>query len=196
VSASRCPNCAALLRSGDIWCSQCHADLRPPEERPAVNTPAPPTQPGAHRARHAKPGRVRTLVSAAQAAASELAQDPSPRAVEVVAEDDWVRAVQLAPLREATHAEASEAELTQTEVTQTEVTQTEVTQTQPADAAEPDYSVDVMLSLLAAERGDGLATWSNRLDGPGAKLAVVAGGALAITLVGFVGLAILGMLFG
>ena len=45
-----------------------------------------------------------------------------------------------------------------------------------------EYSVDVMLSLLAAERQDGLAAWSGRLDGPGAKLAIVAGGALAVAL--------------
>lgn len=164
-------------------------------------SPAVAAQPGSHRARHAKPGRVRTLVTAAQSAATELSQVPEPRPAEVVAEDDWVQAVRTAPLRESGRREnagvAATGDVAQVDLLGAISAATpDETDTTEAPKEQAEYSVDVMLSLLAAERNDGLATWSNRLDGPGAKLAVVAGGALALTLLGVVGLAILGLLFG
>jgi hypothetical protein len=42
---SRCPACSALVRRDQDWCTLCHADLRPPEQRPsaAAEEPAAPT---------------------------------------------------------------------------------------------------------------------------------------------------------
>jgi hypothetical protein len=35
---SRCPACSSLVRRDQDWCTLCHADLRPPELRPAAST--------------------------------------------------------------------------------------------------------------------------------------------------------------
>ena len=142
-------------------------------------------------------------MTVAQTVAAERAQDSVPPPAEVVAEEDWVRAVRQAPLRQAgqrDNAGVGDPEppvradlLGAIDLSTAPTPLPAETQAEPEQA---EYSVDVMLSLLAAERQDGLSAWSGRLDGPGAKLAIVAGGALAIALVGVVGLAILGLLFG
>ena len=33
---SRCPACSALVRRDQDWCTLCHEDLRPPEQRPSA----------------------------------------------------------------------------------------------------------------------------------------------------------------
>jgi ribosomal protein L40E len=61
TTATRCPQCGALLGTGAQWCTQCYADLRPPAPEPAA--PAPESAPGS------EPGPAtdtRTGASAAQ----------------------------------------------------------------------------------------------------------------------------------
>lgn len=35
----RCPHCSSHVRAGSDWCTLCYADLRPPQERAAVDPP-------------------------------------------------------------------------------------------------------------------------------------------------------------
>ena len=44
TSEPRCPSCSALVRPGAAWCSLCHADLRPHDER-AAEDPQPAEDP-------------------------------------------------------------------------------------------------------------------------------------------------------
>lgn len=46
LATTRCPQCVALVRPGQPWCTLCHADLRP-EPEPVASEPTPPQAPAA-----------------------------------------------------------------------------------------------------------------------------------------------------
>ena len=42
TSPTACPSCGAALRPGQLWCTLCYADLRPPEPEPTPEVAADP----------------------------------------------------------------------------------------------------------------------------------------------------------
>ena len=57
VTDARCPQCSAVVRAGSSWCTLCHADLRPAEERAAAVTVVEPVETATARGRHARHAR-------------------------------------------------------------------------------------------------------------------------------------------
>ena len=63
----RCPSCRSLVRPGAAWCSLCHADLRPMEEREPVA--AVYEEPG--------PDPLTAVLAAAAPQAAEVVEEPA-----------------------------------------------------------------------------------------------------------------------
>jgi hypothetical protein len=163
---SRCPACSALVRRDQDWCTLCHEDLRPPEQRPSAAVQAEPaTDPSAHELDGPMLGDAAAdsdpLLAARSVLVDERPAPVAPAGKHARPADPQVSAV--APqVGHATPAGTSEGKL-------------------------DDAEIAALIVQLAAESPDPVSGLMSRLpesQGTRALLALMVGGGLATILVG------------
>jgi hypothetical protein len=155
TSEQRCPQCSALVHPGVQWCSLCHADLRPLDEREPE--PVPLAEPVEAAAGGARGRHARSTVAAERA---PLLEEPGP-------------------------ADPATAPVAGT-----------VTTAEDRLAA-AGIDVDAMLQQLAAQHAaQPLGGLSSRLSDKSSRTYLVIGGVLGLTLLSFLGMFLLGSVFG
>ena len=193
VSASRCPQCAAAVRPDARWCSLCHASLGPApvvDVAPSVPDPVPATSEadqaaGRARGRHAK-GRV----VPADAGASAPVAAPSPVAGQQTKQTSDLDLAALA-LLDPSLFEKPLLDL----------------QPRPGAPADPDGQLAMFDEPLTIDRIDLSALadrpvvrgrWNelaSHLDSNGAKAVVMVVGMVAVSVVLFGLMTLVGVLF-
>jgi type IV secretory pathway VirB10-like protein len=166
----RCPQCGALLRGKELWCSLCHADLRPQAAPVAPAPAAPVTAPDPLTA------PVEELLAAqAQAGPPPVVPSAAPPVPDVLAAPEVAEPVEAAESPEAARGKHA----------------------RPAASAEESLDPDVMLALLRADSRDPVLTKvGGRLGDPTMRFAVMIGGAIALAAVLFGVYGVLGLIVG
>jgi len=193
---ARCPGCGSLVRHDALWCTLCHADLRPAEPVTAEPVTAEPAAVAAAAGGAVVGGAVVGGVAGQPTAAPV---DPLTAPIEqVLAElslppSETVGAPDAVP---APAAAVGPPEVAAEVVDQvvTEVVDDGASATvEGLDAIE---DADVLFAMLRAQSEDPLlAKVGGRLDTKGSQFLVMVVGASVVSLVLFVGLAVLGAVF-
>jgi hypothetical protein len=170
LAATRCPQCAALVRPGQPWCTLCHADLRP--------------EPAGGRA----PSVVDEPADAINAQAGPV--EPAPTgAVDPL----------YAPLEmlSAAAAEAAEvAEAAQAPDRANDDSSTSGASSPEGTPAISDRDIEAMLAQLAAQTTDPLGGVGGRFSSRSAKVMLAVGVALGATAFLLVGAVVVTAIFG
>ena len=169
----RCPQCSALLRGHELWCSLCHADLRPQAE--PAEPPAPVLEPDA-------PDPLTAPVEELLAAQARL-----------LAAQQQLAALQGAPDPDPGPAPAPEAEGAAAAPDQPRGKHARRGATDDGALADPE----VMLALLRADSRDPVLTkFGGRLEDPTSRFVVMVGGTALLAALLFGLYTLLGLLVG
>ncbi len=161
LAAARCPQCAALVRPGQPWCTLCHADLRP---EPAHASPSPVVGEPAEAIAPQAPQVESTPISAVDPLYAPL-ELLSAAAAEAVVEG----------AEEATHA-AEESS-----VSANDDVSGPGSPSAPGSPTISNQDIEAMLAQLAAQTTDPLGGVGGRFTSRSAKVMLAVGVALGAT---------------